>query len=602
LAGQLLPRQLTVRALERDLELQAVQSAATRDSLRVESARAFDAWVASERRGDSLVAIVARLCNVLTGDTLLSALSRPECTDSATALMAARIARERSADLLIQLTYVRSRQERPDTARARLALQPEARLAAQQLVQMRERNVTTVDSLAERFHSTARWHPLAGDWLLGFGAFLGRPLREYDFYVGMYDGFVLVTENVDCGNLHRLAAKIATDSAITQFKECVAKRLAGLIRNPPLQVGAVGPRMLRALYRDEFQRDVDSMPLAPPQGATISVADSAWIVVDAVRRAMYVARMAQPRTERKGSTEENESRVASGHCRKPGIVGAAFCDNGLVAFLDELATERRAVEILDRWSDVAACRGSDAWEHPDGCRAERRFVSMIHDPEGALNSLTREALGRLETITPRGGAPRRMASALLFLHGSTSDRHRRGWDFGPTSLPLNLNRAQRTVFYLLPSSVTLTPNIAAWGEYGWELRRHLGAGPFAIAAPLHVRPFSEIGADSTGLRTLVIPGVRLELKALPLNSRIGFELDKWLRPHDGLREMDRGVTRGVFASIGGKINFSWTGVPKGLPLFRQSARIRPAHTPTVVSAGVGDVNGMMYWFWRLVRG
>ena len=34
---------------------------------------------------------------------------------------------------------------------------------------------------------TTRGLPLVGELFAHFGAFLGRPFREYDFYVGVYD-------------------------------------------------------------------------------------------------------------------------------------------------------------------------------------------------------------------------------------------------------------------------------------------------------------------------------------------------------------------------------------------------------------------------------
>lgn len=198
---------------------------------------------------------------------------------------------------------------------------------------------------------------------------------------------------------------------------------------------------------------------------------------------------------------------------------------------------------------------------------------------------------------------RRTASALVFLNGSSSGRHRRGFDLGETALPENMQFWQRLFFYALPSSIMLTPNISGWGEVAWEGRAHLGTSPFAFAIPLRLRPFSEIGFDGVSDRTLLVPGARLEYKAAPYNTRVGIEDDLWFRPYDGLlTHGNRGHTMGLFVSAAGKVNLTWTGVPHGLTIYRQYARIRPFGQPSVLSAGIGDFNGDLYWLWRLIRG
>src|SRR5207249_1267662 len=45
---------------------------------------------------------------------------------------------------------------------------------------------------------TTRYFPVFGEHLDAFGAFLGRPLREWDFYAGVYDGLVYAARDIIC--------------------------------------------------------------------------------------------------------------------------------------------------------------------------------------------------------------------------------------------------------------------------------------------------------------------------------------------------------------------------------------------------------------------
>lgn len=51
---------------------------------------------------------------------------------------------------------------------------------------------------AEPLQATDRYSRVAADHLGAFGAFLGRPLREHDFYAGVYDGLVFYAANYVC--------------------------------------------------------------------------------------------------------------------------------------------------------------------------------------------------------------------------------------------------------------------------------------------------------------------------------------------------------------------------------------------------------------------
>jgi hypothetical protein len=274
---------------------------------------------------------------------------------------------------------------------------------------------------------------------------------------------------------------------------------------------------------------------------------------------------------------------------------SAFCSSRVVAFFDALRGDAEAHDIMKRRSSARDCAvPAPEGTSPEECRVELLFMELTSDPEGTITAHARGMLRRVEGVTTGGGGASRAARALLFLHGSTADRHRRGWDFGTSTLPPKLGTGWGIFFHALPSSWGLTPNIRGGGEFTWEVRYHLESTPWAIAVPLHWRPRSQIGTDGDRNHTLWVPGTRLEYTALPVNSRIGFQLDQWLRPDDGLRQSYKGSTIGLFLSVGGRFNVTYTRIPDGLPFYR-------LENSTIVTISAGDLNGLAYWAVRFLR-
>ena len=448
------------------------------------------------------------------------------------------------------------------------------------------------------FRATARWHPLTGDWIGGFGAFLGRPMREYDFYVGMYDAFVLLAENLLCQERRKEVYAQQMAASAAPFKQCVRNEVDALIAQPPIPLSGVARRTLKALHHDEFDRGRGGQPLARSVAARMTPEDSVFIVVDAVREALRDARVTDSSKAKKPRWYSPRSLLAARHCAKLGVANAMFCNSKLVAFFDSLDTDRAARGILLRWASEGECsvrspftslrnalQVTDAWKQPDKCRVEQSFVNTMRDPEGNLYELSRQVLGRLSERTPRGGMGS-ASSALFYIHATVGDRHRRQADIGRSTIPLDAPK--KTLYYLLPSSWGLTPNIRGLGEIGWEVRRHLSATPLALSFPLHLRPASQIGTDGARDHLLVVQGARLEHKALFLSTRAGFQADFWCRPSDGLERCYKGYTPGAFVSVFGKVNVSFTKVPRGLPEYKKQ-------NSSILTFGLGDLNGLAYW-------
>ncbi|HKG95023.1 MAG TPA: patatin-like phospholipase family protein [Gemmatimonadaceae bacterium] len=446
--------------------------------------------------------------------------------------------------------------------------------------------VADAGPLDDYIRATGRWHPIAGEWLGGFGAFLGRPLREYDFYVGVYDALALVAHDVQCAHLGLAPPPRA-------LQGCVRDSLRALVERPPVPLGDVAPRVLRALYASEF-----AATLGAPRGPRPSAAaDSSWAVLAAVQRAM-AARM------------EPGHAAAPHRCAASGVAAGLVCRNGLVEFFRALRAEPRAARVMRARAAARACAPDAPPARGADCLVERRFVETVGDPEGTLGALLRDLIGRMRETTPRGGrvglAPRG-ADALALLYYSTDERTRRGFDLGQSSLPAGGAAAP---WWLLPNAVALGTRRPGL-ELEWELRRHLGSAPLALALPLRLNT-SHAGAarpaapDADGASRLT-PGVRLDLKSsivMPWVTRFSVQGDYWARGGGSgasgawYRSVSGGVSMSVLA---GKLSVSAMSVPPAYRDVRDRLERRYG-APVVLGAELGDVNGMLYWITSMIRG
>lgn len=442
-------------------------------------------------------------------------------------------------------------------------------------------------SMLPIIRETGRFHPIAGEWLAGFGAFLGRPLREYDFYVGVYDAFIVVARNTRC-----------PAAAPADLQECVRTSMRDLLRARVVSIGPVAERLMNGLYASEFGGEVWSEGELSPLTHTDSTHS---LILDGIRRAM----------------------LAPGHeqCEDRNLLSAQMCRDRMTAAFEALRANSSVMSLLRREADAAACDPKAELSVSMHCAVERRFLEMVEDPEGSFDVLGRQVLARLVETTPRGGVGAKATDVMSLFYYSTNDRDRRGTDMGSISLPSYLPWSWRPV-WLLPSSITYTRK-AGSVDLGWEVRQHLRTLPFAIAAPLRL-DFSHVGEyGGQGNPTRVIAGGRLDLKNcfpgcfpdwLPLRdmlpsalvSRIGYEWDFWWRytsthPWTPSGEWPyTGLSHGVdVLLLGGKIEISVMTVPhwlRGQGLV--SSKI--AGTPVFVRLGAADVNGMLYWLSRMM--
>ncbi len=418
---------------------------------------------------------------------------------------------------------------------------------------------------------TERWHPLAGDWLFGFGGFLGRPLREYDFYVGVYDALALIAR--------RVTPAVLKDS--TAFESELKK----LVMDPPILMSTTAQTVLRALYNVEFPADsatrisLDSLP----GGARPTVSDSLLIaIVDAMH-------------------EMTDSLPPIKKCRG-GPIERMECNEGLdVAF-----AAMHRTEYFDRAlrASRAECAAKKAFT--EDCRDDRRFDDFVKEPYSALNRLTGSILERLLDATPPKSAlkmPLTVASAAYF---ATNERARTGLDQGSVSLPPGLRPLKRRLIWLFPSSIGGYAGIPGW-YYEWAGRWHLSPAT-AVGATTRLVWASGLAGPASPQGRHTVPSIRVEHKfggagALWV-STFGLDFAYWA-------DWRHKLTNGGFRPT--TVERKAMSVSGTSALFAQKVRVSLGYRPrkyvtrtnsksrVLFSIGAGDVTGTSYWVLRGLR-
>jgi predicted acylesterase/phospholipase RssA len=399
---------------------------------------------------------------------------------------------------------------------------------------------------------TDRWHDLAGDWLFGFGAFIGRPFREQDFYVGVYDALALIARRIRCDNV--------SDSS------CVRDSLADLIERPPLVLNESEKRILGSLYNREYRQTAHALPdwrTAPDNSAPPSEQ-----LIGTIIEAM--------------SPEAGRPSLSDHACNKGGPIEKLACNDGLLDVFDRLMHTPRFRQLMEMRE--AYC---DMGKHLDAsCEVDRPFVTFVEEPTVALNNLVGEALERIWSATPRGSGLKKPLTMITAAYYSTNERARSRFDAGSVSLP-TMTRRQTIGLSIIPSSVGGFMGMRGW-YVEWAGRFHVNedwapgvAGRVVWSSRVRTPPPQNYGNH-------FVPGFRLDRKmGLPYSpwvSTLGLDVAYWadgFSTWDGAGRLSPGFTAALFAQR--------VRVLLGL-------RPRPTkRTQFFWSIGAGDVPGFIYW-------
>lgn len=434
------------------------------------------------------------------------------------------------------------------------------------------------EGLQDSISVSGRWHPIMGARLSGFAGFLGRPFRQYDFYVGIYDAFATVVEAVCESRAHG-----ATRAA--QFA-CTRSQMAELIARPPIPLGPVAPAVLRALYAREFEpaRAGAGMP-----GSPATATDSSIHVMLVLERAMG-AFMHVP------SDTAERRRVASLRaCRGEGgpLVGVV-CGSGLRAVLDTLRADpvvRRVVRDA-RKAGGDACSRSATPDQSHTCLVDERFVELLDDPTREMHRVARSLLDRVIVTTPDSSTADLAVRAVGAYYFSSDGRYRRGIDMGQTSIP-----PREGEWHVLPSSVTASVGMPG-AIVGWEARFNANSRLAAVVpARVAFGRFEPAGAERKPTADRLITGLALDWKLDGKLSSLRAGYNLWLGTDRVSRDTplrDHGAPYVGAALLASKLRISLGPTPRSLRTARPHGWIG--------EVGIADLNGILYWARQGARG
>jgi hypothetical protein len=407
-----------------------------------------------------------------------------------------------------------------------------------------------------------RYHPLAGEWMNGFGGLLGYPLRAYDFYVGIYDGLHLIADEVTCVQV--------TEEAL--HARCVQNGVAWMIDTAPIALSPSDRTLLRTLYEIEYTTG------ARPHPMRADSADTAHRLASAVAWSM--------------ATRMAPADAPGVSCADRGLSGGITCSTGMDS---TLAALKHTDGMLDLMKDLTS-QCDTPMAHPMACRSDDVFLGFLDNPSHAMNRLLGRMLSRLDETTPSGVSSKKGVVLMSAFYFSTNDRARVDLEMGDNSIP---------------------PHAGFWGDFMRAFPTTIGGFPGhgGVSADLftpryHINrslvvstPFRGVFGSSLGVRERhdahLLLGItpRLEMKGGTLFSSYGLELGYWdasanrhLQPAVGLSHMNVGITGSLLAK---KIRI---GVATTPPFLRALGRGNP-----FVTVGLNDANGLLYWVGRLVK-
>ena len=410
---------------------------------------------------------------------------------------------------------------------------------------------------------TDRRFALVGEQLGNFAAFLGKPFREYDFYVGVYDALeFFATEGCP--------ASQPVDST------CVARRLKTLVETRDLDFGPDSlPRtMLRVFYATEYpgtdHRTAPDRPIA-------------------LRGTMLLALLG-------ANLPVSDSIFDNASCHRGDLIVITLCHNGMRKMLDRFATGS-VLAALDSLADPRALCFPDDWlDSPVLCEGDQNFIAFVRRPDRFLADkigLLLHQLWRVERARQQAGEKDWTGLATLsevVFQSGTAYRYRRGFEPNTSSVPQGSGLSGFVSF--VPNYVSL--NVNAQGlEFGYRPTWHL-SNTLAFTVnyvPLHLIQDTPSYRD----RYYWAAGPVLHWKeGTPTFS--GFEtgievLARWKKPPFGTDAGRVFAFPVTFYMLADKLRINVRLMPGNKTAVND-------HGEVAVSVGLADINGLVYWLFR----
>jgi len=440
--------------------------------------------------------------------------------------------------------------------------------------------------------ATTRAHPVIGEHLNAFAAFLGRPFREFDFNVGVSDAIHYIAMEILCDPARVRADTMAKDPADEEAlrRECFVRQYHDLLTNR-LLISRDAQRVIGVIAN---RTDPDlNFPGVPKPGASGLVFPENVPLVpktaqDTVRRDSLI------RSQRLAVAFQLEAATAymmqnrPPRCQQADLITETLCADRFGEVLREFTTPR-VRRTIEEW--VKGCNAKRDTP-PRDCLADQPMLDLIHDPNAMLRSTFLSILARLRTVEANrkkeGAENYKLAVKWLEMaYRSTDGTARRGHDLDPSSISSENSRWR---------VMSLVPFYAGGGfgvpsfEFGWQPTFHFNARLAAIM-PIEFSHFK----DGTPQRTYhwynaISPGAAIKFNSLfvsQLQANVRFTTKV-----DGLpwSSQGRGTFEGGTLLFGGKMRLTAFVIP---PRLAGDRTFRWAGT-----ISVADANGLLYWLMR----
>ena len=229
------------------------------------------------------------------------------------------------------------------------------------------------------FVASSRLFPIYGATAASFGAFIGRPLRELDFYIGAYDGL-----------RRSLEARCETRPDV---EACTNAYLTRLLASPDSlpELSSTGRHLIDFMRREELGggRISDT-----PAGIRASISDDRERDMRLLFWALRTAQLAVD-TASNGATREVRERAHRRLCSFESVILEFFCRDGLVLALNMYSEEKPAYRDETIRKDAKADPVSTAFF------SDRAFIEIADDPDKQLYRRGRQVLFRLRQLERR---------------------------------------------------------------------------------------------------------------------------------------------------------------------------------------------------------
>jgi len=356
------------------------------------------------------------------------------------------------------------------------------------------------DPVSPRIVHTSRAFPAVAAHLLHFGGFMGRPFRDHDFYLGIYDGLRFAAEQLLCADpVARDAAPPAAscvDSVLTHTVIPAVERALPDAQPIPL---------VREFARCESLGWRDDACTFPPDTLTRDPLLRARYRVEAT-----IARANQQMLHYTPPPKDTTRPRQCGPRACDGFVASIVWNDDFGVLLSSLAADtgyRSAIRTMHALTKPVCWGREAAWGSPDPtCPADSAFARLVNDPETVLDFALRWELRRLSEIEERQRRGSKTASriaALTELAYTAQGFPYRTGHFAPTTVPALAPK--RLAWNLLPYYVAAGAPGRGGVELGWDfvLRywrdAHVGITSFVCNAPQEIAVSVDVPVQCTKL-------------------------------------------------------------------------------------------------------